>query len=497
LLAGILLVVAVILGVLPGPQDGSGVEKKVGYFLLPWGACAGLLSLLFFVPFVRNETDPKFRDYGLFTLLFAGGAMAVASVVGGIVEPDTLVGIWLIVALLGLGFVAAYLSQVSTDDGLGRLAAVLLGLLGAATIAYAVGRTTWPTVLYDGPAALKDAYQKYDKWKVAARAVAVLFFLAIAAAGARGRSMPWWVRAGLAIVGLGFAGVFVLGSFDAPRTNPPNAFLVPAGLVLVGIGLADLLVALAAASDAQIVVLTRRELAAFFFSPIAYLVVFAFAFIAWIGYVIFVNGVMGRGGAIEPILPDYWGATVGGVFGILILVPIVTMRAFSEERRLGTLEVLLTAPVNEPVVVLSKFLATWVFFLFALTPIGLYLIALRVESGSFDYRPLLSYYLAMGACGAGFIAFGLFCSSLTKDQIIAAVLTFAFLFVAQMAALIANVIRWVPSGIKGVLVQFNFYTQWEQALGGQLALTTVLVHLSMAVFWLFLTVKVLEARKWS
>ena len=95
---------------------------------------------------------------------------------------------------------------------------------------------------------------------------------------------------------------------------------------------------------------------------------------------------------------------------IPFLVPALTMRLLSEEKRTGTLEVLLTAPVNEAAVVLSKFLACWLFFMLCWVPTGLYLIALRVEGGQpFDYRPLLSFYLAVGASGAAFIAIG--CSS--------------------------------------------------------------------------------------
>jgi ABC-2 type transport system permease protein len=495
-LAVALLLVAAVLFVVPGRPEGTDVARRLGYYFLPWGAGAALVSLLFFIPFVRNETDERYRGIGLNILLVAGATMAAGSVVAGIVAPDTLIGTGLLLALLGLGFLAAYLSQVSTDDGIGRLVAVALGVLGAAAIAYAFGRAAFPTVLFEGPAALKSPFQTYDRWLVAARALTILAFLGIAFAGLRGRGMPGWVRGGLGIVGVGFAAVFLVASFTRYGTFPPQPYLVPAGLMLLGIGIVYLFTALAILSDAPVVVLTRRELAGFFYSPIAYLVVIGVAVVAWVGYLIFVSDLMRLGTTLEPILADYWGATVGAAISVLFVVPALTMRSFSEEKRTGTLEVLLTAPVNEPAIVFSKFLATWLFFLLAWTPIGLYLIALWVHAGPFDYRPMLSYYLAIAASGAGFIAIGLFFSSLTRNQVVAAVLTCAALFVLLMT-LAARGIEVIPAGIKAVLSRLDFFRMWQMALSGQLPVTNVLIYLSIAVFFLFLTVKVLEARKWS
>ncbi len=200
---------------------------------------------------------------------------------------------------------------------------------------------------------------------------------------------------------------------------------------------------------------------------------------------------------LEPIVQNYWGATVGAAFGVVFLVPALTMRAFSEEKRTGTLEVLMTAPVSEVPVVLGKFIAGLVFFMLSWLPLGLYLVALRVEGGQpFDYRPLLSYYLALAACGAGFIGMGLFFSSLTRSQVVAAMLTFAGMFAMLMTVAVSQLEMFGP-GLRAALGRLDFFTLWSRALAGQLPVTDVLIHLSLAVFWLFLTVKVLEARKWS
>src|SRR5262249_28116612 len=113
------------------------------------------------------------------------------------------------------------------------------------------------------------------------------------------------------------------------------------------------------------------------------------------------------------------------LFALTLMVPALTMRLVSEEKRSGTLEVMLTAPVSEWLVIVSKFFATWLFFMVCWLPSGLFLIALRLEGGApFDSRPLPGFYLALAASGAAFVAMGLFFSVLTKNQIVAAVFTF-------------------------------------------------------------------------
>jgi ABC-type transport system involved in multi-copper enzyme maturation permease subunit len=181
-----------------------------------------------------------------------------------------------------------------------------------------------------------------------------------------------------------------------------------------------------------------------------------------------------------------------------VLVAVITMRTFSEEKRSGTLEVLLTAPVNDWAVVLSKYATALLFFLLCWVPTAVYLVALRYAGGApFDYRPLLSYYLAVAACGVSFVGFGVFVSSLTRDQMMAAVATFAGVF-ATFLTYRYILIRF-PIGEKwrAVLAKLDYTTLWENALSGQLPLPEVCIHLSLGVFWVFLTAKVLEARRWG
>src|SRR5262249_53320611 len=140
-----------------------------------------------------------------------------------------------------------------------------------------------------------------------------------------------------------------------------------------------------------------------------------------------------RDGSVEEPIVQYYFFALIPVLAVILQVPAITMRLLSEERRTGALEVLLTAPVSEAPVVVGKFLATWIFFMVCWVPAGLFLIALRIETGQeFDYRPLLSFYAALAACGAAFVAIGLFFSALSSNQIVAAVLTFAVMLGLMM-----------------------------------------------------------------
>lgn len=494
--AAAVLIGAVITSLYPGKPGGAS-SGSVGAYFLPYGAAAGLVSLLFFIPFARHETEEPFRRLTHALLLALGSALCLGAVVTGVVYPAFLIGPGVVLALLGLGFIGAYLAQTDTATGPGFKAAVGLGLLGGLAVLVAVGRSVVPTVLYEGPDALKTPLQTYDWWKVAARAVPILAGLWIAASALRA-STPAWLKGVALILGLAIAGVFIAGSFAKPVHNPPAAYLVPYGLILGTIGFLYLAVALGTVSDAPLVVLTRRELAAYFYSPIAYVLLFGMAFTSGVGYLTFVGQLVSAGAVREPILRENMGYGILAAFQVLFLVPALTMRLFSEEKRTGTLEVLLTAPVNEGTVVLSKFLACWAFYMVCWLPGGLYLIALWVVGGApFDYLPILSYYLAVAVCGAAFIGLGILFSSLTANQLVSAALTFAVMFFLLLTIVLRREGVQLSETLQTALGKFDFLTLWQQALAGQLAVSDVLVFASLAGFGLFLTVKVLETRRWA
>ena len=485
-----LLAVGVIVSVVPG-------GGKVGAYLLPWGFSFGAAGLLFLVPFRGHETDPKLRAATDALLLAVGGLLLVGSTVYGVVVPDSLLGPTLLLPLLGLGYLCAYLSNVDNSVGPGYRVALALGVLGAVALAVALGRSVAPAVLYEGPAAVKNAGQGYDKWKLAARVASIALCGGVAAL-ALVRSLPYWFRSVAFVLGVALAGVFVTGTVSKVITLAPQPFLVPYGLILGALGLVYLAVSAGILTDNQFVVLTRRELASYFYSPIAYLVLVGMVLVLGVGYIWFLLGIVSGGRPVpEPIVQTYPAFLIISAFLIVLIVPALTMRLFSEEQRTGTLEVLLTAPVTDGTVVLSKFVACWTFFMACWVPGGLFLVALRIEGGTpFDYRPVLTYYLAMASCAAAFTAIGMFFSSLTRNQVVSAVLTGSAMFLIVLTVVFSH-LEPLPNGLKLALAKFDVLQLWGQALSGQLPVQTVVFQLSVAAFFLFLTSKVLEVRKWS
>ncbi len=274
-----------------------------------------------------------------------------------------------------------------------------------------------------------------------------------------------------------------------------SPFFIPTGLVIMFLAGVYGAVALGIVSDKKLVVLTRRELTSYFYSPIAYIVMLAMALLGGLAYWLFISAIHLGGILYEPIVAHYYQMFPPVV--VLFLVPAITMRLVAEEKRTGTYEVLMSAPVKESTVVLSKFFAGLAFFLMLWSIWALYLIALRVEGGKeFDYRPLLGYYFALTITGAGFISMGLFFSSLSRNQVIGAVLTFIGMLVIFCFRFLSNFEPIAPIW-RGVFKHLSYSDLWDAALLGQIHVREIILQGSFAFFWLFLTVKVLEARRWS
>jgi ABC-2 type transport system permease protein len=499
IVAAVFLIAAIVSGVVPGPSGDTGIAKYTGYYFMPWGVMAALLSLLFAVPFLRHETEETYRTYSLVALAVLGAVLCAAAVIL-VLKPGFPVGTQVAMALLGLGFLCVYLSQVDASDGIGYAVAFLLGAVGAVALFVAFAWAVFPTVLYDGPRVLRLPNQSLDRWQVAGRVLVILAFLGVTALGAFGR-FPKWLRGALGLAGLATAGVFIYASFGAPVHSSPAPFLVPRGLILAAIGAVYLAIGLGTCSDSQFVTLTRRELSSYFFTPIGYLVLGGIAGCQWLSYWQFYNtlsesGLSGQS-IPEPIVRYYLFDLIP-VICVVLSVPALTMRLMSEEKRTGSLEVLLTSPVSEWSIILSKFLATWVFFMLCWLPTGLFLVAVRVEAGTdFDYKPLLSFYAALAVCSAAFISCGLFFSTLTRNQVIAAVFTFAVLVLSVVCYFVKQFKMGLDPNVKLFLTRLSFIDIWFESLRGQLPLRDVIVWASAAVFGLFLSVKVLEARKWN
>jgi ABC-2 type transport system permease protein len=312
-----------------------------------------------------------------------------------------------------------------------------------------------------------------------------------------------------AIQGIALAGliVFLVGLVRSILTRygwlgveRDLAYLPTAGSLLMGMGILYVMWAVLFSSDAQVVVVARRELGAFFYTPVAYILMIGLAIVAWFGYYLFVFQVFAEaqfGGAlVEPIVMQYIFGIIP-VFFFLLQVPLLTMRLFSEEASSGTLEMLMTVPMQEITIVLGKFWAVMVIYLMTWLPFGLYLLALRVVGGEpFDYRPIISFIVAVICSGAGAIAVGLFFSCLSKSQLVSLMLTGMFMMALLFGFLAALWVQQIPEGLKVVLRYVTPFELWRQALRGDLILGNLFFPIAVTIAALFAAVKVLEARKW-
>ena len=169
------------------------------------------------------------------------------------------------------------------------------------------------------------------------------------------------------------------------------------------------------------------------------------------------------------------------------------MRLVSEELRSGTIEVLMTAPVSEAQVVLGKYCAALVFYAFLWAPTGIY-VALLSRHLDIDLGPVAAGYLGIFGIGALFLAVGLFASATSKNQIVAASVTFACLLLLFSAGLLEGLFN-APLA-KKVFGYMDLWTHMADFAKGIVDTRRLVYYASTAAFFLFLTTKALAAKKW-
>jgi len=239
----------------------------------------------------------------------------------------------------------------------------------------------------------------------------------------------------------------------------------------------------------NIVAMAQRELSAFFYSPIAYVVLFAFTFMVGLLF-IFLTDNFSPGS--EASLRD----TFNWLPPLLcVAVPILTMRLMSEEYRTGTIESLMTAPISDMEVVLGKFFGTLVFYVGMLAATLFYVGLLRVF-GRPDAGLLMSGYLGLLLVGAMFVSIGLFFSSLTRNQIIAALLGAFFLLLLTILAWIIVQFADIKGPVRLALQMVSVMDRFQYFNRGLVDLNNIVFFVGGTAFFLFWAVKAGEARRW-
>lgn len=239
----------------------------------------------------------------------------------------------------------------------------------------------------------------------------------------------------------------------------------------------------------------RRELMAFFFSPIYYVIAAAFMII--MGLMFYFS--IGAGNPFAPPAPAELAPVFGsGTFFMLFMLPVVTMRLFAEEFRHGTIETLMTAPVSDWQVVLGKYCAAVTVVAAMFLPTTAYVVTLFVASAQGpDVGKLLVGYLAVLLAGGLFAAVGVLASTLTKDQVVAAILGILFnlsFWLVRAAGSFDSVRErtWLRETIEYV----TFFRHFDNLIDGVVDSRDIIYFVSLTAFFLFVAVRVIESRKW-
>lgn len=229
----------------------------------------------------------------------------------------------------------------------------------------------------------------------------------------------------------------------------------------------------------------KRELASYFKAPIGY-VFLAAAFLF--------SGFFFWSFSLSVGSTDISNVFLGMFYVYMIFVPLLTMRLMAEDNRQKTDQLLLTAPVSLFGLVFGKFLSAYIIFLFGDVVLLLYGAVLNVFA-PVNWIMILGNFAALALIGAVFVSAGLFVSTLTESQMIAAIGSFALNLVLVLITSIASVIP--VKLISDILLSLSIFDRYYEFTTGIFSLGNVLFFVSVTVIFLFLTVRVLEKRRWA
>ena len=255
----------------------------------------------------------------------------------------------------------------------------------------------------------------------------------------------------------------------------------------------------------NILTLTRKELRSYFLSPIAYIFIVIFLLVS--GSIFSLRLTLFYHDSLEisrnPYLMEHYGLNVTEhvleplIFTLnflsLLMIPMLTMRAFAEDKKTGTIELLLTYPVRDIEVALSKFLACFAVYVCL---IGLTLLypALSARFADPESGSIAMGYLGLLLSGAAFVSLGIFISSLTENQIIAVAVSYGLLLLFWLLGAVENL---VPQPYNLALADLSLFKHIEDFAGGVLDTHDLIYYVNFSVLFMFLTLRSLEITKWK
>jgi ABC-2 type transport system permease protein len=250
----------------------------------------------------------------------------------------------------------------------------------------------------------------------------------------------------------------------------------------------------------NVLAIAQKELRSYFASPIAYVVIGMFALIFGWFYVAMLSWflmqsmqgqMMGGGGPMNVNQQLIRIVLQNAAVVILFLLPMITMRTYSEEKRSGTIE-LLTSPLSDWQIILGKFLGAMALYAVMLA-VTLLHIALLFAYGTPEWKPIVTGYLGLLLLGGCFLSFGLLFSSVTRNQIVAAVVTFVFFLLFWVLDWMGN---FAGPGVGGVLNYLSITGHFDDFAKGVIDTKHVIYYLSFITFGLFLTSKAVDSERW-
>ena len=240
----------------------------------------------------------------------------------------------------------------------------------------------------------------------------------------------------------------------------------------------------------NISILFRREFSSFFATPVAYVFIGIFLVLSGV-FTFFVGGFYERGQA--DLLPFFnfhpWL--------YLFLVPAIAMRSWSEERKSGTIELLMTLPISTWQAMLAKHLAAWaVLGLSLLLTFPLWLTVNYL--GKPDNGIIVAAYIGSWLMAGAFLSIGMCMSAMTKNQVVAFILSVVvcFVFVVSGSNIVLDAFKsWAPSVVIDVIASFSFLIHFESMAKGVIALNDVMYFLLVTICWLFAGLVIIEQKK--
>ena len=242
----------------------------------------------------------------------------------------------------------------------------------------------------------------------------------------------------------------------------------------------------------------KRELFALFVTPLAWVAITSFLLLQGLHFfLIIVNFAtapadsMGDSGPVQ----SFFGQTMLMYVPLLVVCPLLTMRSFAEERRSGTIESLLTAPVGSAGVTLAKYAAPFVTYAAMWAPTLLYMVVILMQKGEIDWRVVGTSYATVLAIGGGYLAIGVMTSALSQSQLTAAVLSalaISGLFFFGMAEFI------IPDGaVHDIATHLSVWTQMNDASRGLLDSRRLIYDATVIALPLFITTRAVDAWRWG